>query len=217
MLARLASGALGLRIAVLRAETCNAIGVPGLTDLPVAFNSLASSSQGGGAADAPTRPAGTGPIGVRVGSWIAIAGLSNIVAVVAAARTKGITMAEKSPGHTGSLDAAFVSRQKARLETLRDELLQSDRSALAAERQLREDNGEEAREFEDDAQDMARQEVQLALHDVDRRRLSSIARALDKIAEGTYGLSDASGTAIPRARLEAMPEATRTVDEEQGG
>jgi DnaK suppressor protein len=36
---------------------------------------------------------------------------------------------------------------------------------------------------------------------------SKSERALAKIEEGTYGLSDISRLPIPRARLEAIPEA----------
>lgn len=48
------------------------------------------------------------------------------------------------------------------------------------------------------------------------RRLQDVERALKKIDEGTYGLSDESGEPIPRGRLEAAPEALRTVEEQQG-
>jgi DnaK suppressor protein len=41
-----------------------------------------------------------------------------------------------------------------------------------------------------------------------------VKRALQKIEEGTYGLSDLSGAPIPTARLQAIPEALLTVDEE---
>ena len=37
--------------------------------------------------------------------------------------------------------------------------------------------------------------------------------ALQKIAEGTYGISDRSGAPIPKARLVATPEAVVTVEE----
>jgi DnaK suppressor protein len=47
------------------------------------------------------------------------------------------------------------------------------------------------------------------------RRLGEVDRALQKIEEGTYGLSDDSGEPIPRGRLEAVPEAIRTVEEQQ--
>jgi DnaK suppressor protein len=42
-----------------------------------------------------------------------------------------------------------------------------------------------------------------------------VDRALEKIAEGTYGLSDVSGQRIPEQRLEAMPDAINTVDEQE--
>ena len=45
-------------------------------------------------------------------------------------------------------------------------------------------------------------------------RLARIKRALEKIDDGTYGASDESGETIPRDRLEAVPEAIFTVEEE---
>ncbi len=74
---------------------------------------------------------------------------------------------------------------------------------------------DEAREAEDDAQDMAQNEVDINIDVVEDRRLRAIERALEKIDEGTYGLSDASGDPIPKARLEAMPEALLTIQEEE--
>ena len=47
------------------------------------------------------------------------------------------------------------------------------------------------------------------------QRLEAGERARQKIEEGTYGLSDESGDPIPQGRLEALPEATRTVEEQQ--
>lgn len=75
-------------------------------------------------------------------------------------------------------------------------------------------HGDEADEFEDEAQGMAQNEVNQALHDVNDRRVSDIERALQKIDEGTYGLSDVSGEPIPKARLEVAPEAILTVEEQ---
>jgi DnaK suppressor protein len=50
---------------------------------------------------------------------------------------------------------------------------------------------------------------------VEEHRLRAIERALAKIDEGTYGLSDLSGDPIPKGRLEAMPEAVLTIQEEE--
>jgi len=44
--------------------------------------------------------------------------------------------------------------------------------------------------------------------------LAQIERALQKLDEGTYGLSDRSFVPIPTERLEAMPWATLTVEEQ---
>jgi DnaK suppressor protein len=47
------------------------------------------------------------------------------------------------------------------------------------------------------------------------RRLGEVERALQKVEEGTYGVCDDTGEEIPRGRLEAVPEAIRTVEAQQ--
>ncbi len=113
------------------------------------------------------------------------------------------------------LDAPFIEQQRRRLQALRDELLGSERRTIAADRAHEEEHPSEAAEFEDDAQDMARREVDQALHDVNERRIRHIERALQKIEDGTYGFSDESGQPIARARLESTPEAIFTLQEER--
>jgi DnaK suppressor protein len=117
--------------------------------------------------------------------------------------------------HQVALSEEFIAQQRKRLEALRRELLGGEGTTLANERTAPERHGDEAEDFEDAAQDMSQQEINRALHDVNSRRISDINRALRKIAEGTYGLSDASGQPIPKARLEATPEAIFTVEEQQ--
>lgn len=56
-----------------------------------------------------------------------------------------------------------------------------------------------------------------ALMENERNTLAQIERALAKIEDGTYGLSDRSGTSIPKERLDAMPQATLTVEEAEAG
>jgi DnaK suppressor protein len=118
------------------------------------------------------------------------------------------------PGPEVTLSEDFIAQQRTRLEALRRELLGGEEDSIASERSDEQEHGEEAEEFEDDAQGMAQDEVNQALHDVNDRRIHDIERALQKIAEGTYGFSDASGDPIPKARLEAVPEAIFTVDEQ---
>jgi DnaK suppressor protein len=47
-----------------------------------------------------------------------------------------------------------------------------------------------------------------------RRELEAVARAEARLAAGTYGLSVVSGKPIPDERLEAIPTAERTAEEE---
>lgn len=112
------------------------------------------------------------------------------------------------------LSDEFIAQQRTRLEALRQQLLGGEENTIADERTDEEEHGDEADEFEDEAQGMAQNEVNQALHDVNDQRISDIERALQKIDEGTYGLSDASGEPIPKARLEVAPEAILTVEEQ---
>ena len=47
----------------------------------------------------------------------------------------------------------------------------------------------------------------------DQKELAQVKRALDRIDQGTYGLSEISGKPIPMERLEAVPYATTLIDE----
>ncbi|NYH27336.1 TraR/DksA family transcriptional regulator [Paraburkholderia bryophila] len=112
------------------------------------------------------------------------------------------------------LSEEFIAQQRARLMALRRQLLGGEEDTIADERTAKEERGDEAEEYEDDAQDMAQNEITQSLHDVNDHRVADIERALQKIDEGTYGLSDESGEPIPQARLEVMPEAILTVAEQ---
>lgn len=46
------------------------------------------------------------------------------------------------------------------------------------------------------------------------QRLAAIKKALHRMDDGTYGLSEVSGRPIPLERLQAMPTATTLVDEQ---
>ena len=114
------------------------------------------------------------------------------------------------------LDENFIAIQKERLQSLREELLRIMNAAEEDERT----RGEQEGDFtEHDAGDMSRdifdREIDATIVEQVEQRLEIVERALHKIEEGTYGLSDVSGEPIPRGRLEAVPEAIRTVEEQQ--
>ncbi|PRY04208.1 TraR/DksA C4-type zinc finger protein [Paraburkholderia sp. BL25I1N1] len=112
------------------------------------------------------------------------------------------------------LSDEFIAQQRKRLEALRRELLGGEAETIADDRTAREEHGDEAEEYEDAAQGMAQNEINQSLHDVNDQRIADIGRALQKIDDGTYGLSDESGQPIPKERLEVMPEAILTVEEQ---
>ena len=74
---------------------------------------------------------------------------------------------------------------------------------------------DQANQMEDRAQDLSIEENDQVLVEKWIQQRAAIERALVKIDEGTYGLSDVSGKAIPKARLEAFPESIRTITEEK--
>lgn len=115
------------------------------------------------------------------------------------------------PAH---LSHAFIERQRERLLVIRAEISRGEDARAAEARSTQEEKGGEAHEYEERAQDLEKKEIYQALHDVDQRRLENITRALQKIEDGTYGLSDASGAAISEERLLANPEATHTAAEQ---
>ena len=98
------------------------------------------------------------------------------------------------------LDNALIERQRQRLTKLRDELADAVKGKVAEEKDITQ-SSEEAVEYGDDAQRLATLELDGNLIARNAQRLAQVDRALEKIAEGTYGLSDASGDVIPMDRL----------------
>jgi DnaK suppressor protein len=118
--------------------------------------------------------------------------------------------------HNDEIDHQFVERQRERLLGMRDELLRIREGVAEDERDLGEKEGDfTEHDFGDLSQDMFTREMDASIGEQAERRLGEVDRALQKIDEGTYGLSDDSGEPIPRGRLEAVPEAIRTVEEQQ--
>jgi len=113
-----------------------------------------------------------------------------------------------------SLDKAFIERQRKRLLELRESLTQATAARQAEENDVNADVSGEALEYEDDAQRLTALELDDNLVARNAQRLAQIDRALAKIADGTYGRSDASDEPIPIERLEAVPEATHTIAEQ---
>ena len=114
------------------------------------------------------------------------------------------------------LDEKFIEKQTRYLTRLRSSLIEVTKSLETDEKNVNSDKRGNSAEYEDDAQRLALLEIDGVLVVRDLVRLKLVERALQKIVERTYGFSDASGKPIPRARLEAVPEAIYTLTEELG-
>ncbi len=66
----------------------------------------------------------------------------------------------------------------------------------------------------DQASDLYDNELDEGLSDDLRAQLAAVERAEQRLAAGTYGLSIESGDPIPDERLEAVPAAERTAEEQ---
>jgi DnaK suppressor protein len=98
------------------------------------------------------------------------------------------------------------------------ELLTAERARI--ERSLKRlAHQDDAEEFDDEdpanlASDTYEDELDEGLSDDLRDQLEAVERAEARLAAGTYGLSVESGEPIPDERLELLPTAERTADEE---
>ena len=117
---------------------------------------------------------------------------------------------------SSELDQEFIEQQKQRLQDLKAEL-ERVRDGLEEDQKFRaqEEGDFTQHDSGDMSQSLFTREVDATVEQQVERRLQHVERALQKIEEGTYGLSDDSGEPIPRGRLEVAPEAIRTVEEEQ--
>jgi DnaK suppressor protein len=105
--------------------------------------------------------------------------------------------------------------------------LERARELLAAERRWLEralaqrshqEDGEESDPFFNPANlaaDLYQEELDEGLAEHLRAELAALERAEQRLVAGTYGLSIESGRPIPDARLEAVPSAELTVEEER--
>ncbi len=99
------------------------------------------------------------------------------------------------------------------------ELLRRERERI--EQALSRHGHQDSTELGDDenpanlASDTYQEELDEGFEDDLREQLAALERAEARLAAGTYGLSVDSGEPIPDERLEAVPTAERTRDEEE--
>ena len=101
-----------------------------------------------------------------------------------------------------------VARERARIEALLTGLDGDIRAAGSL-------RGQQTGELEEGASGLEAESVDVALAANLRGELAAVERAEERIADGSYGRSVLSGTAIPDERLEVEPLAERTVEEQR--
>jgi DnaK suppressor protein len=99
------------------------------------------------------------------------------------------------------------------------ELLRRERERIekALAEQVGQDDGELStidQHLADQGTDLYNDEFEAGLRERLQDELAAVERAEARLAEGTYGLSVESGEPIPDERLEAVPTAERTADEQ---
>jgi DnaK suppressor protein len=99
----------------------------------------------------------------------------------------------------------LLSRHRERIDRALADLARSDDNELS---HLDQHPADEATDLYDD-------ELDEGLADRLRQELAAIERAEQRVEQGTYGLSVESGEPIPDARLEAIPWAERTAEEQE--
>ena len=99
------------------------------------------------------------------------------------------------------------------------QLLTAERERIerALDRLGRRDDGEPADEYDPAnlASDLYQDEFDRGLEEDLRAQLAAVGRAEQRLEAGTYGLSVESGNPIPDERLELLPAAELTAEEER--
>jgi len=109
-----------------------------------------------------------------------------------------------------ALSKTEVSKYRKRLEVMRDKILVSLKINTAEVKKPDEATGYSQHHADQGTDDFDRK-ISIELTTKEFQLLGKIERALEKVADGSYGKCDISGEEIPKVRLEAMPYATTTV------
>jgi len=97
------------------------------------------------------------------------------------------------------------------------ELLSRERARIEkslAEIETPPEDRDEPRDASEDANELFDEELGEGVAERLRQELSAIERAEQRLADGKYGFSVESGEPIPDGRLEAIPWAERTAEEQ---
>jgi DnaK suppressor protein len=107
-----------------------------------------------------------------------------------------------------------VDEERAR-ELLAVERERIERAQAALDRTGPQESDEQVEPGDRDSEDLYQDEVDAGRREELGHDLAALERAEERLRTGKYGLSVESGEPIPDGRLEAVPTAERTVEEEE--
>ncbi|MBN1914326.1 MAG: TraR/DksA family transcriptional regulator [Parachlamydiales bacterium] len=109
---------------------------------------------------------------------------------------------------------AEIEKFRKQLEEMYQQLCASVHDTTEGVKELSESRGYSQHQADEGTDDFDKT-ISLELTNKEMNILKQIKRALEKMEEGTYGICDVTGEPIPKARLEAIPYATMTVDAQE--
>jgi len=113
-----------------------------------------------------------------------------------------------------ALKKSEVETFRKKLVDLRKRITQSIYTVTEGVKEAEESRGYSQHQADEGTDDFDKT-ISLEVTNKESSILRQIDRALEKIDEGTYGVCDLSGKEIPKARLEAIPYATMTVQAQE--
>ena len=109
-----------------------------------------------------------------------------------------------------ALKKSDIAKYKKMLEELRSQLTHTLKGSTDEVKSFDESGGYSQHQADQGTDDFDRT-ITLEVTSREYGILKQIDRAMEKIAENTYGICDITGEPIPTARLDAVPYATMTV------
>ena len=108
----------------------------------------------------------------------------------------------------------LLTAERARLTQIHRQEVEDIRAEMAdaSENELSHTSTFDSAENEDTAAMMVDRDRETALDENEQQLLAQVRHALDRIADGTYGICEITGRPIPIERLRAIPWATMTVE-----
>jgi DnaK suppressor protein len=96
----------------------------------------------------------------------------------------------------------FLAKVRERLEEMKEKISAGMDQEMRSEREGQKDEGMDTYDLASEERD---REISFILSDRERAKMSAIDDALERIADGSYGVCESCGLEIAEERLEALP------------